>query len=60
MLKLAHLSQDILTGQITLCYTPADDSTVQSVFVVARDISGTTVGTVGAGNILFSKTVSAD
>lgn len=47
-------------GKITLCYTPAEDATIQSIFVVARDISGTTVGTAGEGNILLSKTVSAD
>ncbi|MDQ7788095.1 MAG: prepilin-type N-terminal cleavage/methylation domain-containing protein [Thermodesulfovibrionales bacterium] len=47
-------------GQITLCYTPAEDSTIQSIFVVARDISGTVVGTAGQGNILLSKPVSAD
>jgi hypothetical protein len=47
-------------GRITLCYTPAEDSTIQTVFVVARDITGTTVGTVGAGNIIFSKQTSAD
>jgi len=47
-------------GQITLCYTPDEDSTIQQIFVVARDIAGTTVGTVGAGNIIFSKSVSSD
>jgi prepilin-type N-terminal cleavage/methylation domain-containing protein len=47
-------------GQITLCYNPLDDSTVQQVFVVVRDITGTTVGTAGAGNIIFSKMTSAD
>lgn len=47
-------------GQITLCYTPAEDATIQSIFIVARDIAGTTVGTPGAGNIIYSKTVSSD
>ncbi len=47
-------------GQITLCYTPAQDSTIQQLFVVARDITATTVGTVGAGNVIFSKVTSAD
>ena len=47
-------------GQITLCYTPNEDSTIQTIFVVARDISGTTVGTAGGGNVIFSKTVSSD
>jgi prepilin-type N-terminal cleavage/methylation domain-containing protein len=45
-------------GQITLCYTPAQDSTIRQIFMVARDITGTTVGTVGAGNIIYSKIVS--
>jgi len=47
-------------GQITLCYTPGEDSTVQQVFVVARDITGTTIGTVAAGNIIYSMAHSAD
>ncbi len=47
-------------GQITLCYTPLENSTIQTVFIVARDITGTTVGTVNAGNIIFSKVTSAD
>lgn len=47
-------------GQITLCYTPAQNSTIQTVFVVARDITGTTVTTANAGNVIFSKVISAD
>ena len=47
-------------GQITLCYTPSEDSTIQTVFIVARDITGTTVSTPNAGNIIFSKSTSAD
>ena len=49
-------------GQITLCYTPLQNSTIQTVFIVARDITGTgtTVGTPNAGNIIFSKSISAD
>jgi len=48
-------------GQITLCFNPADDSTIQQVFVVARDISGgAAVGAVGGGSIIFSKVTSAD
>ena len=47
-------------GQITLCYTPSEDSAIQTVFIVARDITGTTVSTAGAGNIIFSKSTSAD
>jgi prepilin-type N-terminal cleavage/methylation domain-containing protein len=38
-------------GQITLCYTPAEDQSVRFVFVSATD---------RAGNIIYSKTVSAD
>ena len=49
------------SGQITLCFTPAQDSRIQQVFVVARDISGVGVaGVVGGGNIIFSKAVSSD
>jgi prepilin-type N-terminal cleavage/methylation domain-containing protein len=47
-------------GQITICYTPADDSTLQQVFVVARDITGVAAGAVGGGNVIFSKMTSAD
>ena len=47
-------------GQITLCYTPAEDSTIQQLFVVSRDITATTVGTVGGGNVIFTKVTSAD
>jgi prepilin-type N-terminal cleavage/methylation domain-containing protein len=38
-------------SQITLCPNPADDSTIQNVFMVAKDKDGIT---------LWSKTVSAD
>jgi type IV pilus assembly protein PilA len=47
-------------GQITLCYNPAENSTIQQLYVVARDVTGTTVGTAGAGNVIFSKMTSAD
>jgi type IV pilus assembly protein PilA len=47
-------------GQITLCYAPAQDSTIQQLYVVARDITGSTVGTAGGGNLIFSKMTSAD
>ena len=47
-------------GQITLCYNPNENSGIQQLYVVARDITGTTVGTAGAGNIIFSKMTSAD
>ena len=47
-------------GQITLCYGMLEDSTIQQLFVVVRDITGTAVGTAGAGNIIFSKMTSAD
>jgi prepilin-type N-terminal cleavage/methylation domain-containing protein len=47
-------------GQITLCYTPDENSTVRQVYVVVRDATGTAAGTVGAGNVLFSKTLRTD
>ena len=47
-------------GQITLCYNPAQDSTIRQVYVVVRDATGTTAGTAGAGNIIFSKTLRTD
>jgi prepilin-type N-terminal cleavage/methylation domain-containing protein len=48
-------------GQITLCYRPADDSTIQQVFVIVRDVSGgTAVGTVGGGTVIFSRAVRTD
>jgi type IV pilus assembly protein PilA len=47
-------------GQITLCYTPAEDSTIRQVFTVVRDITGSTAGTVGGGNVIFSKTLRTD
>jgi len=47
-------------GQITLCYTPAEDSTIRQVFIVIRDVSGTAVGTAGGGNVIFSKTLRTD
>lgn len=47
-------------GRITLCFTPAQDSTITTLFIVSRDVTGTTVGTAGAGNIVLSKIVSAD
>ena len=40
-------------GQITLCYTPNEDSTVQTVFIIAKD-------NTGAGNTIYKKSVSAD
>jgi len=38
-------------GQITLCYTPAEDQTVQFVYLAAADNNG---------QIIFSKAVTAD
>jgi len=38
-------------GQIRLCYTPAQNSTIQAIFMVAFDNSGT---------VLYQKTISAD
>jgi len=43
-----------LRGQVTLCVSPADDGTIQSVFMVAKDYS------VAPGVTIWSKTVSAD
>jgi len=40
-------------GQITLCYTPADDDTITNVFMVAKDNATAPV-------TIWSKTVSAD
>lgn len=47
-------------GQITLCYSPAEDSTIRQVFIVVRDATGTAVGTAGGGNVIFSKTLRTD
>lgn len=49
-------------GQITLCYSPDENSTVQQIFIVARDITGVPVGTVGgtSSKVIYSKAVSAD
>jgi prepilin-type N-terminal cleavage/methylation domain-containing protein len=47
-------------GQITLCYNPAEDSTIRQIFIVVRDATGTTAGTIGAGNIIFSKVLRTD
>ena len=39
----------------------ADDSTIQQVFVVVRDVSGgATVGAVGGGTVIFSRAVRTD
>lgn len=42
-----------LAGQITLCFTPADDGTITNVFMVAKDNAAAPV-------TIWSKTVSAD
>jgi len=47
-------------GQITLCYNPAEDSTIRQIFTVIRDVTGTTVGTAGGGNVIFSKILRTD
>jgi prepilin-type N-terminal cleavage/methylation domain-containing protein len=47
-------------GQITLCYTPAEDALIRQVYIIIRDVTGTTVGTAGAGNVIFSKTLRTD
>lgn len=63
-LWVGYFSPDLATceglagaGQITLCYEPADDASIRQIFIVIRDVSGTSVGTAGAGNIIFSKTL---
>jgi len=38
-------------GQITLCYNPAEDSSIQSLFIAAADNNG---------NVFYQKTVTAD
>lgn len=38
-------------GQITLCYTPAADSTIRALFIIAKD---------NDGNTFYQKSVSAD
>jgi prepilin-type N-terminal cleavage/methylation domain-containing protein len=48
-------------GQITLCYNPSQNSTIQQLFIVARDISGgAAVGAAGGGTVIFSKVTTAD
>ena len=48
-------------GQITLCYTPDDDSTIAQLFVVARDTSGGAVtGTAGGGSMIFTSAALSD
>jgi prepilin-type N-terminal cleavage/methylation domain-containing protein len=38
-------------GQITMCYTPAEDQTIQTIFISAADLNGT---------VMFQKSISAD
>ncbi len=47
-------------GQITLCYNPTENSTIQQLFIIVRDVTGTIVGAVGGGNVIFSKAVKTD
>ena len=47
-------------GQITICYTPAADATVRTIFLVARDITDSSVGTVAGGAVIYQKAVSSD
>ncbi len=47
-------------GQITVCYTPAADSTIRTIFLVARDITNSSVGTAGGGGVIYEKAVSSD
>jgi len=47
-----------LNGRITLCYTPGQNNTIISLFVVAKD-KGTAI-TAADGGVLTKKTLSAD
>jgi len=47
-------------GQITVCYYPAADSTIQRIFVVARNLVDSAAGTVGGGSVVYEKVISAD
>ena len=47
-------------GQITLCNVGGENSGIQQLFIVARDITGSTVTTAGGGNLIYSKLTSAD
>jgi prepilin-type N-terminal cleavage/methylation domain-containing protein len=38
-------------GQISMCFTPAQDQTIQTIFISASDLNGT---------VMYSKAVSAD
>lgn len=40
-------------GQITICFNPADDATIQAIFLSARD-------NAAAPNLIYQKTISAD
>ncbi len=42
-----------LAGQVGLCYTPADDGTIQQAFIVAHDNSATPI-------VIYQKAVSSD
>ena len=47
-------------GQITICYNPAADNTIHQVWFIARDTTGSAIGTVGGGMVIYRKAVSAD
>ena len=49
--NLAACAAAATNGQITLCYTPAQDQTIQVAFLVALD---------NAGNTIYQKAVTAD
>lgn len=42
-----------LPGQITICFNPADDATIQAIFLSARD-------NIAPPNLIYQKTISAD
>lgn len=55
---MAACTTAALNGRITLCYTPAQDATVTSLFVVSKDKGSVITGT--DGSTLTSKTLSSD
>ncbi|MDO8785361.1 MAG: prepilin-type N-terminal cleavage/methylation domain-containing protein [Syntrophales bacterium] len=46
-------------GQITICYTPSANGAIKTLFLVAKDMTDGTLGTV-SGVKIYSKTISAD
>lgn len=57
-LTLAACQTAALNGRITLCFNPAQDNTIISLFMVAKDRG--TVITATDGGVIHTKTLSAD